>query len=58
MLLDLISEAITNVSKNVKDVTPLMVTSPMPLVGIEWDAEEGKIKIRETKKSFFDPRQY
>lgn len=60
MLLNLIRDVITdsNNSKKELGITPLMIMSPMPRVRIEWDDEEGKIKIKETKKSFFDPRQY
>lgn len=60
MLLNLIRDVITdsNNSKKELGITPLMIMSPMPRVRIEWDDEEGKIKIKEKKKSVFDPRQY
>lgn len=58
MLFDFLSEAITNVSIIADEVKSSSIIAPLPEYRPVWDDEEGKIKFKEKKRPFFDPRQY
>lgn len=58
MLLDLITNVITMVTKITDEVEPMGVRMPEPAYRITWSSEEGKLKVEEKKKNLLDQRVY
>lgn len=58
MIFNLISNVITKATSNTNVTKPMGVRMPDPEYRIKWNPKEGKIKIEEKKRDFFDPRVY